>query len=110
MLYNDAICTRMLQMLQINCRFLSGVVQKLYKAELNFKKLKYCYYSYSRLSESVTIMDNNWIARKAVQWCHLHQNVANAPNYLWICFRSRTKIVQGTIEFQKNWTIAIIAI
>ena len=57
-LYNDAICTRMLQMLQITCGFVSGVVQKLYKAQLNFKKLNYCYYSYLRLSEGVTIMDN----------------------------------------------------
>ena len=57
-LYNDAICTRMLQMLQITCGFVSGVVQKLYKAQLNFKKLNYCYYSYLRLSECVTIMDN----------------------------------------------------
>ena len=57
-LYNDAICTRMLQMLQITCGFVSGVVQKLYKAQLNFKKLNYSYYSYLRLSECVTIMDN----------------------------------------------------
>ena len=57
-LYNDAICTRMLQMLQITCGFVSGVVQKLYKAQLNFKKLNYCYYSYLRFSEGVTIMDN----------------------------------------------------
>ena len=57
-LYNDAICTRMLQMLQITCGFVSGVVQKLYKAQLNFKKLNYCYYSYLRLSEGVIIMDN----------------------------------------------------
>ena len=57
-LYNDAICTRMLQMLQITCEFFSGVVQSLYKAQLNFKKLNYCYYSYLRLSECVTIMDN----------------------------------------------------
>ena len=57
-LYNDAICTRMLQMLQITCGFVSGVVQKLYQAQLNFKKLNYCYYSYLRLSECVTIMDN----------------------------------------------------
>ena len=57
-LYNDAICTRMLQMLQITCGFVSGVVQKLYKAQLNFKKLNYCYYSYLRISEGVTIMDN----------------------------------------------------
>ena len=57
-LYNDAICTRMVQMLQITCGFVSGVVQKLQKAQLNFKKLNYCYYSYSRLSEGVAIMDN----------------------------------------------------
>ena len=57
-LYNDTICTRMLQMLQITCGFVSGVVQKLYKAQLNFKKLNYCYYSYLRLSECVTIMVN----------------------------------------------------
>ena len=57
-LYNDAICTRMLQMLQITCGFVSGVVEKLYKAQLNFKKLNYCYYSYLRLYEVVTIMDN----------------------------------------------------
>ena len=49
----------MLQMLQITCGFVSGVVQKLYKAHLNFKKLNCCYYSYLRLSECVTIMDNN---------------------------------------------------
>ena len=150
-------------MLQITCGFVSAVVQKLYKAQLHFKKLNYCYYSYLRLSvgvtimdnnwiarngctmmpfglecctcskllvdlfqesyknctrhnwilkklnycyysylrlsEGVTIMDNNWIASKAVQWCHSDQNVGNAANYLWICFRSCTKIVQGTIEF-----------
>ena len=57
-LYNDAICTRMLQMLQITCGFVSGVVQKLYKAQLNFKKLNYCYYRYLRFSEGITIMDN----------------------------------------------------
>ena len=57
-LYNDAICTRMLQILQITCGFVSGVVQKLYKTQLNFKKLNYWYYSYLRFSEGVTIMDN----------------------------------------------------
>ena len=57
--YNDAIYTRMLQMLQITCGFVSAAVQKWYKAQLNFKKLNYCYYSYSRVSECFTIMDNN---------------------------------------------------
>ena len=56
---NDAIGIRMLRMLQITCGFVSGVVQKLYKAQLNFKMLNYFYYSYLRLSECVTIMDNN---------------------------------------------------
>ena len=57
--YNDAICTRMLQMLQITCGFVSAAVQKWYKAQYNFKKLNYCYYSYSRLSECCTIMHHN---------------------------------------------------
>ena len=57
--YNDAICTRMLQMLQITCGFVSAAVQKWYKAQLNFKKLNYCYYSYLRLSECCTIMHHN---------------------------------------------------
>ena len=57
--YNDAIYTRMLQMLQITCGFVSAAVQKWYKAQLNFKKLNYCYYSYFRISECCTIMDNN---------------------------------------------------
>ena len=57
--YTDAICTRMLQMLQISCGFVSATVQKWYKAQLNFKKLNYCYYSYSGLYECCTIMDNN---------------------------------------------------
>ena len=54
--YNDSICTRMLQILQITCGFVSGAVQKWYKAQLNFKKLNYCYYSYLRLSECCKIM------------------------------------------------------
>ena len=57
--YNDAICIRMLQMLQITCGFVSGAVQKWYKAQLNFIKQNYCYYSYFRISECCTIMDNN---------------------------------------------------
>ena len=57
--YNDAICTRMLQILQITCGFVSGTVQKWYKAQLNCKKLNYCYYSYLRLSECCTIMHSN---------------------------------------------------
>ena len=57
--YNDSICTRMLQMLQITCGFASGAVQKWYKAQLSFKKLNYIHYSYLRLSECCTIMDNN---------------------------------------------------
>ena len=57
--YNDAIYTRMLQMLQITCGFVLGAVQKWYKAQLNFKELNYCHYSYLRLSECCTIMDNN---------------------------------------------------
>ena len=62
--YNDAICTRMLQMLQITCGLVVGAVQKCYKAQLNLKKLKYCYYSYLRLSECCTIMHSNqYIAR-----------------------------------------------
>ena len=48
----------MLQMLQITCGFVSGVVQKLYKAQLNLKELNYIYYSYLRLSEGLIIMDN----------------------------------------------------
>ena len=57
--YNDAICTRMLQMLQITCGLVSAALQKWYNGQLNLKKLNYCYYSYSRLSECCTIMDNN---------------------------------------------------
>ena len=57
--YNDAIYTRMLQMLQITCGFVLGAVQKWYKAQLNFKELNYCHYSYLRLQECYTIMDNN---------------------------------------------------
>ena len=62
--YNDAICTRMLQILEITSGLVSGAVQKLYKAQLKLKKLKYCYYSYLRLSECCTIMHSNqYIAR-----------------------------------------------
>ena len=62
--YNDAICIRMLQMLQITCGLVLGAVQKCYKAQLNLKKLKYCYYSYLRLSECCTIIHSNqYIAR-----------------------------------------------
>ena len=58
-MYNDAIDTRLLQMLQIACGFASGTVDHTYKPQLNFKKLYYCYNSYLRLSDCVTIMDNN---------------------------------------------------
>ena len=37
MLYNDAIGTRMLQMLQITCGFVSGSIHQPYKPQLNFK-------------------------------------------------------------------------
>ena len=57
--YNDTIRTRMLQMLQITWEFVSGAVQKWYKAQLNFKKLNYSHYSYLRLSECCTIMHSN---------------------------------------------------
>ena len=110
MLYNDAICTRKSQMLQITRGFVSGVAQKLYKAQLNFKKLNYCYYSYLRLSEGVTIMDNNWIASKAVQWCHLHQNVARCSKLLVDLFQELYKNYARHNWISKNWTIAIIAI
>ena len=38
-MYNDAICIRMLQMLQITCGFLSLVVHKLCKRQWNFKQV-----------------------------------------------------------------------
>ena len=37
--YNDAICIRMLQRLQITCGFVSGVIHKVYHPQWNFKKL-----------------------------------------------------------------------
>ena len=33
---------------------------------------------------------------------HLDQNVAKAPNYLWVCFWSRTQGVPLTMEFLKT--------
>ena len=57
--HNDAICTRMLQMLQITSGLVTGAVQKCYKAQLNFKKLNHCYYSYFRSSQCCTIMHHN---------------------------------------------------
>ena len=63
-MYNDAIGIRMLQVLQLTCGFVSGVVQELYKAQLNFIKLNCCYYIYLRISECITIVDNNqYVAR-----------------------------------------------
>ena len=94
--YNDAIGIRMLLMLQITCGFVSGVVQKLYKAQMNFKILNYFYYSYLRLSECVTIMDNNQ---------HLARVYNDAVGIRMLqmlqitCGSVRTEIVQATIEF-----------
>ena len=39
--YNDPIYIKMLQMLLITCRFVFEVIQQLYSANCNFKKLYY---------------------------------------------------------------------
>ena len=94
--YNDAIGIIMLQMLKITCGFVTGFVQKLYKAQLTFRKLNYCYYSYVSFSECVTVMENNQ------QLARVYNDAVGIRMLQLLqitCGSVRTEIVLATIEF-----------